>query len=201
MNIAIAGIHTGIGKTVCSAILCQALGFAYWKPVQAGELEHTDSHCIKELVPGCIIHPEKYRLQNPLSPHHAAALEGMQIRKEDFSLPQTHHPLLVETAGGLMSPLSAGFLNIDLIVHLDLPVVLISNNYLGSINHTLLSCSVLQSRKLKVLGLVFVGNAYPEGENLIMEQTKLPRLFSVPWFEQTNHQTILNFTANHLINL
>ena len=141
MSIVITGIHTGIGKTICSAVICQALGYDYFKPIQAGDLEMSDSITLKNLVSNsqCMIHPESYRLQIPASPHYAAEQEGITIEKEKIVLPQTQNNLLVETAGGVMSPLTKNFLNLDLIAHFALPVILVSNNYLRSINHTLMS--------------------------------------------------------------
>jgi dethiobiotin synthetase len=159
MSIIIAGIHTGIGKTVCSAVICQALGYDYWKPVQAGDLENTDTLFIKKNVsnPTCTRHPEAYRLRTAASPHYAAELDGIQIKKENIILPVTTNNIVVETAGGLMSPLASNFLNIDLVQQLQLPVILLAANYLGSINHTLLSFSLLQDRGQKILGIVFSG--------------------------------------------
>ena len=152
MNIIIAGIHTGIGKTICSAVICQALGYDYWKPVQAGDLENSDSLFIKKNVSNsnCIVHSETYRLPISASPHFAAQESGVTIKPEDFVLPGTDNSLMVETAGGIMSPLAKDFLNIDLVMELNLPVVIVSNNYLGSINHTLLTVAALQQRHIPI---------------------------------------------------
>ncbi|MBS1558899.1 MAG: dethiobiotin synthase [Bacteroidetes bacterium] len=203
MNIAIAGIHTGIGKTVCSAVICQALGFDYWKPVQAGDLDNTDSQLIQRLVsnPTCQIHPERFRLKKPASPHYAAALENILITRNDFQIPPTQNNLLLETAGGLMSPLGNNFLNIDLLEHLNLPVVLVSNNYLGSINHTLLSYEALRSRNLNVLGLVFVGEKVASSEEFILHHTHLSPLFSIPWFKKLDRETIREFATSEKIKI
>lgn len=203
MTIGIAGIHTGIGKTVCSAVICQALGFDYWKPVQAGELENTDSMLIQKLVanPNCKVHPERYRLSKPASPHYAAALENISIKRDDFELPRTENHLLLETAGGLMSPLNTGLLNIDLLEYLNIPVVLVSNNYLGSINHTLLSCEALIRRNLRVPGLVFVGDTVASSEKFILNHTGLPKLFSVPLFNTLDRETIEEFAVPEKIKI
>jgi dethiobiotin synthetase len=198
MSYSIVGIHTGIGKTVCSAVLCQALGYDYWKPVQAGEWEATDSHFVAAHVlhPRCKIHPERHRLQMPASPHYAAALEGITISAADFALPATDNGLIVETAGGLMSPLATGFLNVDLVAQLALPVILVSHNYLGSINHTLLTQAALQQRNLPVAGIVFVGDATPASESFILEATQLRHLFSIPMFERMDAALIATFAQN-----
>ena len=203
MNIIIAGIHTGIGKTVCSAIICQALGYDYWKPVQAGDLENTDSIFIQKNVsnPSCTVHPEAYRLRIAASPHYAAATESIDIKKENIVLPVTFNNMVVETAGGIMSPLANNFLNIDLIQHLQLPVVLVAANYLGSINHTLMSWSVLQNRNIKTLGIVFDGETVKASEQYILAHTQLRLLFSIPHFAKVSQETISQFANTISINI
>jgi len=203
MNLIIAGIHTGIGKTVCSAVICQALGYDYWKPVQAGELDNSDSIFIKTHVtnPTCFIHPERYRLTIPASPHYAAEQDGLEIKATDFTLPQTKNSLLVETAGGIVSPLSHSFLNIDLVAQLQLPVILVSNNYLGSINHTLLSIAALQQKNIAIKGLVFCGEEVAATRDFILQYSKLPLLFTIPQFETVNTDTIAGFAKTVSIKL
>lgn len=203
MSITIAGIHTNIGKTICSAILCEALGYDYWKPVQAGDTDNTDSDFIRQHVKhlNCTIHPERYKLKTPMSPHHAAKIDGISIDKHSFHLPVTNNQLIVETAGGIMSPLADDFLNIDLMMQINLPVILVSNNYLGSINHTLLTIEALKNRKMNLLGIIFNGEEVSSSRSFILKQSKLPHLFSVPRFEKINHEVIRNFVDNHPINV
>lgn len=198
MNIIIAGIHTGIGKTVCSTVICQALGYDYFKPIQAGDLDCTDSMFVSQHITNtkCTIHRESYRLQTPASPHYAAALEGILINKEAIQLPSTTNNLLVETAGGIMSPLAEGLLNIDLMAHLNLPTVLVSNNYLGSINHTLMTYELLKARGIPLLGLVFNGLPNEASESYILNYTQLPLLFSIPQWRQIDKNTISNFASS-----
>ncbi len=202
MSIIIAGIHTGIGKTVCSAIICQAMGWDYWKPVQAGELDNSDSIFIQKNVsnPLCDIHPETYRLTVAASPHYAAAVDGIEIKKEDIILPLSNNSIVIETAGGLMSPLAKGFFNIDLVQHFNLPVILVSSNYLGSINHTLLSVAALQERNITIKGIVFNGDTVASTESFILEHTQLPLLFSIPKFEEVNASVITEFSKGISIN-
>lgn len=201
MSIIIAGIHTGIGKTICSAVICQALGYDYWKPVQAGDLDNSDSIFIQRNITNstCKIHPERYRLQTPMSPHKAAEIDGVQITKNDFILPTSTNPMVVETAGGIMSPLADNLLNIDLMEHLQLPVILVSNNYLGSINHTLLTVAALKQRNIPIKGLVFSGEEISSSRQFILQYTQLPLLFSIPLFEKTDAATIATFAANNTI--
>ena len=199
MSYCIAGIHTGIGKTVCSAVICQALGYDYWKPIQAGDLDDSDSLFIHNRVenPLCTIHPERFKLLTACSPHYAAEKENLTLKKEDFLLPATSNNIVVETAGGLMSPLAKDFLNIDLIEHLGLPFILVSNNYLGSINHTLLSYYLLKNRSIPVVGIVFSGQTVASSEKFILKHTQLPLLFSIPFFEKLNKSSIKNFALHN----
>ncbi len=203
MNIIIAGIHTGIGKTICSAVICQALGYDYWKPVQAGDLENSDSVFIQKNVTNsrCTVHPERYRLSIAASPHYAAMQDGIEIKPTDFTLPVTNNPLLIETAGGIMSPFALGFLNIDLIKQFNFPVILVSNNYLGSINHTLLTVNALQQRNITIAGLVFSGEMIESTRQFILVQTQLPLLFSIPLLEKIDSSAIAAFAKTVSINL
>jgi dethiobiotin synthetase len=192
MSWLIAGISTGVGKTLVSALICEATGADYWKPVQAGDLQNSDSIIVKKLVnnKGLKIHPEAYRLLEAASLHYAAELEGIRISREGINLPVTDKPIVVETAGGLLSPLSENFFNIDLASHLSLPVILVVNNYLGSINHSLLSVEALRERKIKIRGIVFSGKKVPHAENFILKHSGLPLLFSVPFLSNPDADTI-----------
>jgi dethiobiotin synthetase len=203
MSIIIAGIHTGIGKTICSTVICQSLGYDYWKPVQAGELDNSDSLFIKNNVTNknCVVHPEAYKLTIPASPHYAAALDGIEIKPANIVAPQTSNPLLIETAGGVMSPLSNSFLNIDLVAQLNLPAIIVSNNYLGSINHTLLTVAAMQQKNISVKGLVFSGKEFTSTREFILQYTKLPLLFSIPPLGEINSEVIADFAKTVSIHL
>lgn len=163
----VTGIGTEIGKTIVSAILTEALQADYWKPIQSGDLDNSDSLKIQRWVSNSHtrIHPERFRLNMPLSPHASAAIDGVEIKVQDFQLPDTSRPLIVEGAGGLMVPLNHQETMLDLIKHLNLPVILVSRHYLGSINHTLLSLEVLRSRGIRLAGLLYNG-----AENVASEQ-------------------------------
>lgn len=194
-NILIAGIHTGIGKTLCSTILCEKFGFDYWKPIQAGDLDNSDSIFVKSNVsnPLCRIIPEKYRLKIAASPHFAADTEGVTIDKNQLILPQSDNKILVETAGGIMSPLGKNYLNIDLIKQLNLPTIIVSENYLGSINHTLMTIKLLQNTEINIKGIVFNGEIVQSSRDFILEHTQLPLLFSIPKFNTINKKVIRNY--------
>jgi dethiobiotin synthetase len=174
----VTGISTDVGKTVVSAILAEALSADYWKPIQAGNLEHSDTKTIQKLVSNQIsrCHPEAFCLQHPLSPHHAARLEGLEINAMKVSLPSTKNTLVVEGAGGLMVPLNATTLMIDLFAKWQTQLVLVSKHYLGSINHTLLSIEAMKSRALPIMGIVFNGEPNPDTENLITGISEIPMI-------------------------
>lgn len=179
-SIAIAGIHTDIGKTITSAVLCQALEADYWKPVQAGSLEHTDSMQVQQLLHNSSskVHPEALQLQLAASPHKAAAAEQVQFDFRQLRLPQTDNLLLVETAGGLLSPLDQQHTMADFIGHFNLPALLVTRHYLGSINHTLLCIENMRQRGLNLLALVVNGPRDTASEDFIQSYSGgLPLLY------------------------
>jgi len=184
----VTGIGTDVGKTVTSAILCKALHADYWKPVQAGGLDKTDSDFVKSF--GVQVHTETYKLNTPASPHHAAALEGKTIDTEKIILPETNNRLLIEGAGGVMVPLNEQELILDLIVQLNVPVIVVSQNYLGSINHTLLTCEMLNAAGVEILGIVFNGASTPSSEDWILNFTDLNLLGSIPLTEDVSKEFI-----------
>lgn len=177
----VTGTDTGIGKTVVAAGLVAALGGRYWKPVQAGLDEATDSETVAALVPGALIHAEAYRLATPCSPHHAAAIDGVTIDPARLALPAGATPLVVEGAGGALVPLREDLLFADVMANWGLPVVLVARTTLGTINHTLLSIEALRARSLTVAGVAFVGDANPESERVIGAIAKVARLGRLPW--------------------
>lgn len=191
----ITGIGTGIGKTIVSALVTEQLQADYWKPVQAGDLEQSDSMKVRSLIsnPYSVIHPEAFRLQMAASPHKAAAHEQIEISRADFLLPQTNRPLVIEGAGGLMVPISESFLMIDLIEQLEAEVVLVIRNYLGCINHTLLSIELLKNRKIPVRYIVFNGEFDPDTTQVLIRHfpPKIPYV-RVPEFDQPNRENISN---------
>lgn len=155
----VTGIGTNVGKTIVSAALVEHYKADYWKPVQAGDLEHTDSNKIASLISNTIsvIHPERFKLTLPASPHKAAKHDGIKILATDFVVPKTSNNLIIEGAGGLFVPLSNSFLMIDLIRQLNSEVVLVVRNYLGCINHTLMSIHALHSKGLLLKLVLFNG--------------------------------------------
>jgi dethiobiotin synthetase len=167
--ICIAGIHTGIGKTLVSAIVCHAIQADYWKPVQAGETDRTDSMRVRQFSDSktTTVHPEAWVLGSPQSPHRAAAIDGVELHLENLRLPHTSNTLVIETAGGLYSPYDERHCMVDLIEKFSARVILVSRHYLGSINHTLLSLHVLKQRNIPVLGLIYSGADFSSSSTFI----------------------------------
>lgn len=163
----ITGIGTEVGKTICSAVLVEYFKADYWKPVQSGDLDYTDSHKIEAWTENTVCHPETYRFKLAASPHQSAREENVQINLDLFKLPETENKLIVEGAGGLMVPLSDHVFMIDLIKKLSLPVGLVVRNYLGCINHTLLSVMALYQKEIKLEFLILNGTFPPDTERVI----------------------------------
>ena len=188
----VAGIGTEIGKTVVSAILTAGLKADYWKPVQAGDLDQGDAYWIRNWVPSATVHPSTYALTQPMSPHSAAEIDGITITLENFKIP-TDQTLIVELAGGIMVPLNDRETNLDFIKHLNLPVILVSKNYLGSINHTLLSYELLKQHGVQIAGIVFNGPENPSGEKFILNHTGLPLILRVNQESEINEAVIASY--------
>ena len=195
MNYFITAIGTDSGKTLVSAILCKALQADYWKPVQAGFPRDADT--VKSLVPECIIHPETYLLNTPASPHASAKIDGVEIDLEKFSLPKTNNALIVEGAGGCLVPLNDKDFVIDIPQRLNLPIILVSNLYLGSINHTLLTINLLKQRNLTVVGIIFNGKSNPESERIILKHSDYKTIWHIKE-EQEITQTKISEYAEKL---
>ena len=193
-NIFVTGIGTGIGKTIVSAILVEKLKADYWKPVQSGDLHNSDTAKVKDLVSNTItkFHPEAYRLIQPFSPHKSAAIDGITIEPEKILAPVTNNTLIIEGAGGLMVPLNSNFLMIDLIKKLHAEVILVSQNYLGSINHTLLSLNALIQYNIRVKGIIFNGPVDGYSRDFILSYTEVQLLGDIPEYEMIDKKTIID---------
>jgi len=189
----VTGIGTGIGKTIVSAVLTEKLKSDYWKPIQSGDLDDSDTLKVKNLVSNTtsVFHTEAYRLTQPYSPHKSAAIDGITIDLNKIIAPKTNNNLLIEGAGGLMVPLNNEYLMIDLIKQLDVEVILVSQNYLGSINHTLLSVAMIKQYDIKIAGIIFNGKTDENSESYILNYTGLKLLGHLPEFETVDKDTIV----------
>ena len=189
-HLVVAGIGTEIGKTFISAIITEALQADYWKPVQAGS--PLDSDFVRQHISNTrtVCHPEGYLLQLPMSPHASAEAEGFHLDLHKLSVPETTNHLVIELAGGLMVPLNSGQLNTDLIKMWNLPVILVSRNYLGSINHTLLSVAALRQLGAEIAGIIFNGETNAASEDFILNYTGLRCIAKITEQSKINKETI-----------
>jgi dethiobiotin synthetase len=196
----ITGIGTGVGKTICSAILVENLLADYWKPIQSGDLEYTDTERVRSLISNTktVFHPEAYRLTQPFSPHKSALLDGITIELDKIVLPESDNQLIIEGAGGLMVPLNDKDLMVDLIKKLDAEVFLVSQNYLGSINHTLLSAEVLKSRNINLSTIIFCGKEDKSSEDIISRHLNV-NIIHFPCFDNLDKNVIKEFSAQLII--
>lgn len=183
----ITGISTDVGKTIASAILVEALEADYFKPVQAGDLENSDTHKIERLVsnPKSKFHPNSYVLNTPMSPHGAAEIDNLIIDLKSISRPKTKNHLVIEGAGGLLVPLNEKDTILDLIDKKD-KVVVVSRHYLGSINHSLLTINTLKEKGFDV-EVIYSGDEHPSTESIIEKMTGIKvigRINDEPYFDQ-----------------
>ena len=178
----ITGTDTGIGKTVVSAMLVDALEATYFKPVQAGLDEETDTEFVQRVtgLPSYRFAPEAYRLNTPASPHLAAMIDGIKIEMQRLTLPETSHPLIVEGAGGVMVPLTNNILYIDIFKNWQLPAIVCARTSLGTINHTLLTIESLRRWSITVHGVIFVGDPHEENERIIPKMGEVTNLGRLP---------------------
>lgn len=203
-KIFVTGIGTDVGKTVVSAVLTEALKADYWKPVQTGSFFATDATKVKALIsnPVSQFHAEAYNLHQYMSPHAAAELEGVKINLSDIKLPDCKNEnLIIEGAGGLMVPLNDNEFVVDMINKFDAEVILVCQNYLGSINHTLLSVDALKQRGCKILGLVFNGSPHELSKSIILKYSELKNLLWMVKEKEINKDVILKYADQIRENL
>ena len=200
----ITGISTEVGKTVASAIITEALQADYWKPIQAGELEDSDSHKIKKFISNkkTVIHPNSYALKTPMSPHAAAEIDGVTVELSKINEPKTNNNLVIEGAGGLLVPLNNSHTILD-IIKLNYKVIVVSRHYLGSINHTLLSVKLLQEKGFDV-AIIFSGDEHKTTEEIIKKMTNITvigRIDEEPYFDKNVVKEYAELFKEKLLNL
>ena len=205
MKLFITGIGTDVGKTIASAIVVEALEADYWKPIQAGDLENSDTHKVKARVGNkkSQFFPNSYSLNTPASPHLAAELDGVAIDLNKIQEPKTKNHLVIEGAGGVFVPLNTTDCIID-IIRPDYKVIVVSRHYLGSINHTLLTIEALQNRKLTVSGIIFSGDENKASEEIILSKsglTMIGRIENEPYFDSDVIAYYADIFRDNLLNL
>ena len=203
-RIFITGISTDVGKTIASAIITEALEADYWKPIQAGELNHCDTKKVKQLVSNSKskFHTNSYALQTPMSPHAAAEIDGINIDLKKIKEPNTKNHLVIEGAGGLLVPINSKHTILD-IIKPDYKVIVVSRHYLGSINHTLLTVATLKSKGYDV-SLIFSGSEHKSTEDIIKKMTNIPvigRIEEEPYFDKNVIKEYADLFREQLKNL
>lgn len=190
----ITGIGTNVGKTVVSAVLTEALNADYWKPVQSGSTEGTDRQMVSSLIsnPKSRFYTETYCFEAPLSPNIAAQLEHTEIKLDAIVTPETTNRLIIEGAGGLLVPLNDDNKVIDLATKMQAEVVLVCSNYLGCINHSLLSISYLVSQHIPFKGIILNGRFEPEVKKAILSKCPVPLLAEVEELSEISKESIGN---------
>jgi len=194
-RIFVTGISTEVGKTMVSAIIAEALEADYWKPIQAGDLDNSDSHKVAELISNTKtkIHKSAFELTTPMSPHAAAEVDGVEIVAHKIHEPETENHLVIEGAGGLLVPLNAEDTILDMIMP-NYKVVVVSRHYLGSINHTLLTVNWLKMRGYDV-ALIFSGDKNPHTENIILHKTGVSLIGRIVEEARFDKATIKKYAA------
>ncbi len=195
----ISGTDTGIGKTAAAAMLTLGLDAHYWKPIQSGTEDGTDTATVKALtgLPDDRFLPEAYVLTEPLSPHRSAELDGVTIDLDRLALPQVDGPLIVEGAGGLMVPVTRHLLQIDLFRRWGAPVILCTRTGLGTINHTLLSVEALRARGIALHGILFIGDDNPDNIRTIADRSGATVLGRLPWLDRVDAAGLGATFADH----
>ena len=198
-RVIVTGTDTGVGKTVFAAALAGSLGANYWKPIQSGLTEETDSETVLRLsgLSENRVLPEAYRLKTPASPHLAAEIDGVAIDPAALILPVTDGPLVVEAAGGLLVPLTREVTYIDVIGRWQAPVVLCARTTLGTINHSLLSIEALRARGIPLLGVAFIGGENTDSERTIVEMGHVRRLGRLPHLAPLTAEALRAAFARH----
>lgn len=191
----VAGCGTDAGKTVTAAVLTTLMQGDYWKPVQCSKEEESDSHIMQTLLDRRKHHIFKpaYSLNAPVSPHHAAKLENISIDVDSIILPKTSRPLIIEGIGGILVPLTQKILTIDLFKKWKCQWVVVSKNYIGSINHTLLTLDVLKKHNISIAGIIFNGEINRDTEDAILEISKVPYLGRLLPEKNINIKTIQRY--------
>lgn len=184
----VTGISTEVGKTISSAIVVESLQADYWKPIQSGDLDNSDTMKVKSLISNSIstFFPSSYEFDYPASPHLSAQMEGRHIELAHIKRPHSSNTLVIEGAGGLFVPLNERNTILDLMLPTD-KIVLVSRHYLGSINHTMLSVEALQRRGLNIFGIIFSGEENTATESWIASYTQIPiigRIEEEPFFDK-----------------
>ena len=200
-KIFVTGIGTDIGKTIISAILTEALQADYWKPIQCGNLNLSDTERVKRLVsnPVSVFHPEAYSFEQAIAPHHASMLNGEKVRLGKLTPPETDNTLIIEGAGGILVPYNyRGDTLLEVVTQHEAEIVLVCKHYLASINHTLLALEYLKQTEAKLLGIIFNGPPEPESEQVILNRAKVTVLGRINFEFELSRETIKRYAHDYV---
>ena len=205
MKIFVTGIGTDVGKTIASSIIVESLEADYWKPIQSGDLDYSDTHKVKERISNTKTQffSNSYALHTPASPHLAAEIDNVVIDLNEIKEPETNNHLVIEGAGGLFVPLNDKEFVLDLIQP-DHKVIVVSRHYLGSINHTLLTIESLQKKNLNVAGIIFSGSENKPSEDFILNYTGIKcigRIDEEPYFDKNVIREYADLFRENLLSL
>ena len=205
MKIFVTGISTDVGKTIASSIIVESLEADYWKPIQAGDLDHSDTYKVKSYISNSKsqFFSNSYALNTAASPHLAAEIDRITINLKEIHEPKTENHLVIEGAGGIFVPLNENETIIDLIQR-DYKIIVVSRHYLGSINHTLLTIEAIQNRGFQVAGIIFSGSENKSTESLILNKTGIKcigRIDEEPYFDQNVIKEYADLFRDNLLNL
>ncbi len=198
----ITAIGTDSGKSLFSAIIVEALTADYWKPIQAGLPGDTDF--VRNLVSNTQSKflPEAFVLNTPASPHYAAEIDDVQLSLDQFVLPETENKnLIIEGAGGALVPINDKEFVIGMPQRWNIPVIVVANLYLGSINHTMLTINELERRKVPIKGIVFNGLSNPSSESIILHHSGLPCMLKIKPERNINKEVIKQYAKELLEHL
>ena len=191
-RIIICGTDTDVGKTIVSSFFVQGLKGIYWKPIQSGTEEGTDTKTVCNLLnlePNRYL-SERYKFKAPVSPHWAAEQESVFIEPSNLKLPDLDELIIIETAGGLMVPLNRDWLQIDQLKVWGAPIILVARTGLGTLNHTLLSLEALRNRKINVIGIVLNGPPHNDNPKTLEQFGDTKILASLPIFDEVNAKVL-----------
>ena len=191
-RIIICGTDTDVGKTIVSSFFVQGLKAIYWKPIQSGTEEGTDTKTVCKLLD---LEPnrhlsERYKFKAPVSPHWAAEKESRFIEPNNLTLPNLDKTIIIETAGGLMVPLNRNWLQIDQLKVWGAPIILVARTGLGTLNHTLLSLEALRKRNINVLGIVLNGPPHNDNPKTLEQFGHTKVLARLPIFDKVSAKVL-----------
>jgi dethiobiotin synthetase len=198
MHLFITGTDTNVGKTYVTCLLLhasqgQGKSSVGYKPISCGD--RGDAHALMDASSDhslLLADVNPIHLKAPLAPFVAALMENRLIdldvlRSAFFDLALRHDTVLVEGAGGWETPLTSGLTMADFAESLGLPIIVVADNKLGALNHTILTIRNIQSRQLKCLGIILNHTREERDSASITNRQVLEQLLGVPVIAEIMH--------------